>query len=146
MSMRWLLMAAILAAGMVRPDGGKDADVSKELTGTWQLTRGVVGGNPLPEEAVKNIRLELTDGKYRVLGAESPDQGTWKLHLDTKPLGMDVTGTDGPNQGKTFLTIFALDGDQLKICYDLSGKERPTSFESKKQTLLFLAEYRRVKQ
>ena len=39
-----------------------------------------------------------------------------------------------------------VDGDTLKVCYDLSGQERPVRFESKKKSLVFLAEYRRVKQ
>ena len=57
-----------------------------------------------------------------------------------------MTGTDGPNKGKTFLAIVELDGDTMKVCYDLSGQARPTRFESKEKTLLFLAEYRRVKE
>jgi uncharacterized protein (TIGR03067 family) len=146
MSMGGMLLLTLLAVRAVHADDAKNADVRKQLLGTWQLTQGVVGGSPLPEQVVKNIRLELTDGKYRVTGAESPDEGTWNLHLDQKPFGLDVIGTDGPNKGKTFLAIFELDGDKLKVCYDLSGQARPTQFESKKQTLLFLAEYQRVKQ
>jgi hypothetical protein len=38
-----------------------------------------------------------------------------------------------------------LDGDRLKVCYDLSGQARPTRFEAKEKTPLFLAEYERVK-
>jgi uncharacterized protein (TIGR03067 family) len=90
--------------------------------------------------------LELTDGKYKLTGAERPDEGTWSLHPDKKPLGIDVNGTDGPNKGKTLLAIVELRGDKLRICYDLSGKTRPTKFESRRKTLLFLAEYKRVKQ
>jgi uncharacterized protein (TIGR03067 family) len=146
MRMHWMLVAALLAVGAVRADDAGKGDVAKHLFGTWQLTRGVVGGNPLPEEVVKKLRLELTEGKYNLTGAESPDRGTWKLHPDTKPPGMDVKGTDGPNKGKTFLAIFELDGDRMKICYDLSGQSRPTTFESKEKTLLFLAEYQRVKE
>src|SRR5437588_7259722 len=101
MSMLGVLIAALLVLGPPRADDGTNAGVSKKLTGTWQLTRGVVGGNALPGEAVKKIRLELTDGKYRLTGAESPDEGTWTLHPDKKPLGLDVTGTDGPNRCKT---------------------------------------------
>ena len=146
MNMRWMLIVTLLTAGVARADDTKNADVSKKLIGTWQLTKGVVGGNSLPEAAVKGIRLELTDGKYTLTGAESPDEGTWKLHPGKKPLGLDVKGTDGPNKGKTFLAICQLNGDKMKVCYDLSGKERPTKFESKKNTLLFLAEYKRIKQ
>ena len=145
--MRWILTAILLAAaGGVLADDAKKDDVSKKLVGAWQLTKGVVAGNNFPQEAVKAIRLELTDGKYKLTGAESPDQGTRKLHLEKKPLGMDVTGTDGPNKGRTMLAIFELTGDKLKVCYDLSGQKRPTKFESKPKTMVFLAEYQRVKQ
>ncbi len=59
---------------------------------------------------------------------------------------MDVHGTEGPNKGKTYPAIVQLSGDRMKICYDLSGKARPTRFESKPKTLLFLAGYKRVKE
>ena len=58
---------------------------------------------------------------------------------------MDVKGTDGPNKGKTFLAIVEVRGERMKVCYDLSGKQRPKTFESKAKTALFLAEYKRVK-
>ena len=145
MRKRAMLIVAAIAVGALGAANSKKADVSKKLIGAWQLTKGVVGGIPLPEPAVKRIRLELTDGKYNLTGAERPDEGTWNLHLDQKPPGMDVKGTDGPNKGKTFLTIFELRRDKLKVCYDLSGQKRPSKFESKKNTLLFLAEYKRVK-
>ncbi len=146
MIIRGMMLAALLAAGAVHADESKNAVVSKKLIGTWQLTRGVMAGNSFPEEAVQNIQLELTDGKYKLTGAESPDEGTWDLHSDKKPLGIDVKGTNGPNKGKTYFAIFELHGDKMKICYDLSGKTRPAKFETKKKTLQFLAEYKRVKQ
>ena len=62
-----------------------------------------------------------------------------------KPRGLDVIGTDGPNKRKTFLAIYELKSDKLKVCYDLSGKSRPAKFESETKTLLFLAEYKRIK-
>ena len=56
---------------------------------------------------------------------------------------MDVIGTDGPNKGKTFLAIYELEGDMLRICYDLAGKTRPTAFATEQGTKLFLVRYRR---
>jgi uncharacterized protein (TIGR03067 family) len=143
--MRALFLALLFVAGSVQADHAKRPNVAKELIGKWQLTKGVVAGSPLPEPMVKNIKLELTDGKYRLGGAESPDQGTWKLLSGMKPLGLDITGTDGPNKGKKIPAIVRLSGDKLTVCYDLSGKSRPTKFESKKQTMQFLADYKRVK-
>ncbi len=61
------------------------------------------------------------------------------------PKTMDIKGTKGPNKGKTFLTIYELKGDELKVCYDLSGKARPTEFATKPDTQLFLVTYRRAK-
>ena len=38
-----------------------------------------------------------------------------------------------------------LSGDTLRVCYDLTGKARPTEFKTKKGELLFLATYKRAK-
>ena len=51
---------------------------------------------------------------------------------------MNITGQKGPNEGKTFLAIYELKGDELRVCYDLTGKSRPAEFASKADTLLFL--------
>jgi uncharacterized protein (TIGR03067 family) len=59
---------------------------------------------------------------------------------------MDILGTEGPNKGKTFLAIYELTGDSLKICYDLEGKTRPTEFRTNPGTQLFLVLYKRVTQ
>ncbi len=56
---------------------------------------------------------------------------------------MAITGTKGPNQGKTIPAIYELNGDTLKVCYDLSGEGHPTEFQSKAGTKLFLVTYRR---
>ena len=66
--------------------------------------------------------------------------------LDSVSGTLDITGVKGPNQGKTFLAIYELKGDTLKVCYDLSGKERPTEFKTKPDTQLYLVTYRREKQ
>jgi uncharacterized protein (TIGR03067 family) len=58
---------------------------------------------------------------------------------------MDITGTDGPNKGKTILAIYERDGDTLRVCYDLSGKSRPTEFKTETGTQLFLVTYKREK-
>jgi uncharacterized protein (TIGR03067 family) len=122
------------------PTGKKEAT----MDGTWQLVEGVIAGNPFPPEVVKGIKLTRTGDKY-VVTAESKDEGTVKYIPNTSPAAMEITGTAGPNKGKTFPAIYELHGDTLKVCYDLSGKARPTEFKSKPGTQLFLATYKRVK-
>jgi uncharacterized protein (TIGR03067 family) len=58
---------------------------------------------------------------------------------------MDIIGTDGPNKGKTFLTIYERDGETLRVCYELSGKSRPREFKTAEGTQLFLVTYTRQK-
>jgi uncharacterized protein (TIGR03067 family) len=83
--------------------------------------------------------------KYTVTVGQAVDRGTVKLMPSATPRAMDITGTDGPNKGKTFLAIYERKGDTLRICYDLSGKKRPTEFKTAAGTQLFLVEYKRQK-
>ena len=81
--------------------------------------------------------------KYEVSVGGKPDKGTYTLDSTCKPKGMSITGTEGPNQGKTFPAIYELKGDTLRICYDLSGAKRPTEFKSTAGTRLYLVTYSR---
>jgi len=113
----------------------------KTIQGTWIPVAFEVGGVKLPEEAFKDAKLVMTDGQYTYQN----DHGTYKLMAGEKPKGMDVTGIEGPNQGKTFPAIYELRGDTLRICYDLAGKTRPTEFATQAGTRQFLASYKRAK-
>ena len=116
-----------------------------ELDGTWKPVEIEFGGMKQPEASFSAWRLELAKGTYALKGAESPDSGTVKVDTTKKPMTMDVTGTDGPNKGKTFPCSYELSGDTLKICYDLSGKKRPEEFRTEKGTKLYLVTYHREK-
>jgi uncharacterized protein (TIGR03067 family) len=141
--MRVLILMAIVLG--LTPGGPCRADEkeTKMLEGTWQLVEGELGGRKFPPQVAKGIRLTISPGKYVVM-AESKDEGTVKYIPDTSPKAMEVTGTAGPNKGKTFPAIYELKGDTLIVCYDLSGKARPTEFKSKPDTQLFLATYKRA--
>lgn len=122
----------------------KAEDERKSLEGTWVLMTAELGGRKMPDEGFKDTQLVLTEGRYTYQN----DHGTFKLAAaeEAKTLkGMDIAGTDGPNKGKTFLAIYELTGDTLKICYDLAGKTRPTEFTTKAGTMQFLATYKKAK-
>jgi uncharacterized protein (TIGR03067 family) len=78
-----------------------------------------------------------------VFVGEEPDRGTYTLDSATQPKSLTVTGTAGPNSGKTFPAIYELNGDTLRICYDLAGASRPTEFKSIADTKLYLVTYNR---
>jgi uncharacterized protein (TIGR03067 family) len=138
-------VVVLAVSGRSAADDPSPKKETKMTTGDWQLIDGELGGKKFPSEVVKGIKLTLTaDNKY-VVTAESKDEGTVKYIPNTSPAAMEITGTAGPNKGKTFPAIYELQGDSLKVCYDLSGKARPTEFKSPPGTLLFLATYKRVK-
>lgn len=140
-----LLIVLALVLSFAPAAGGADAKDADALQGTWLAATAELAGKPFPDEVRKSIKLVIKDDTYTVTVGKQPDRGTVKLNPGAKPKEMDVTGTDGPNKGKTFRAIYELDGDTLRICYDLSGKGRPTEFKTKEGTQLFLVTYKREK-
>lgn len=123
--------------------GGKDE--AKLIEGAWLPVTAELGGHNLPDDVLKTMKLTMSDGRYTVNVGGKIDRGTIKLHQATKPKAIDITGTAGPNEGKTFLAIFELTGDTLRICYDLAGKGRPTEFKTTNGTMQFLVRHEREK-
>jgi uncharacterized protein (TIGR03067 family) len=134
-----LLLTFALAA---RSDDAKDGDA---IEGVWLPATAELAGKMFPDEVRKTIKLVVKGDKYTVTVGKEVDQGTVKLNPAAKPKEMDITGAEGPNKGKTILAIFERDGDTLRICYDLSGKSRPTEFKTREGAPLFLVTYKREK-
>jgi uncharacterized protein (TIGR03067 family) len=122
-----------------------DAGVAKDLEGTWLPLSAELAGAKYPDQILKTMKLVVKDDKYKVWVGDEIDEGTCKVNASKSPRTMDITGTNGPNKGKTFLTIFELDKDTLRVCYDLGGKNRPTEFATREKTPLFLVTYKRMK-
>jgi uncharacterized protein (TIGR03067 family) len=120
------------------------ADDAKAMQGVWKPVTAVLGGKPMPPPVVTAITLMLTNGMYNVtVEGERSDKGTVKLDTAATPRQMSITGTNGPNLGKTFPAIYELKGDTLRICYDLSGDKFPTEYKSVAGTKLYLVTYKR---
>ena len=115
-----LSVSLILAAvTLVVFAGGqaKSTNTAPPLTGTWQALEAELGGKALPAETARSLKLILSATEYQV----GNDFGTYEIDPTATPAAMTIRGTKGPNQGKTFLAIYELKGDTLRICYDLTG-------------------------
>jgi uncharacterized protein (TIGR03067 family) len=113
--------------------------------GKWQAVEAELAGKEFPPEVTRSIQLTIDGEKYLVTTSEGEDRGTVCYLPDAKPSAMDITGTMGPNKGKTFLAIYKLEGERLIVCYDLGGKARPKEFKTEARTMLFLVTYRKLK-
>src|SRR3954470_12627361 len=115
--MRFVLTTlALLAAVATAQADNKDLPL---LAGAWQPTSMQLGAAETPTSEMKNYRLVIDGDKYHVTVNGESDKGTIKLGAGKigKPKTMDVTGTEGPNKGKTFPAIYVIDDDTLKVCY-----------------------------
>jgi uncharacterized protein (TIGR03067 family) len=128
----------------VAPAWADEKDDLKAMKGTWKVEKAVFMGSDATE-IFKSVVLVIEDGKYTVTFAGQDDKGTMKLDAAKKPKRMTITGTEGPNKDKVIPCIYEIDGDTLKICYELDGKEPPTGFESKEGSKTLMATYKREK-
>ncbi|HWF20455.1 MAG TPA: TIGR03067 domain-containing protein [Verrucomicrobiae bacterium] len=135
-----LIIAAAFSALAADP-----VDDAKAVQGTWAPAEAILGGKPMSVAILKTISLKMHSGKYEVLVAGNPDKGTYQIDSASKPTGMTIVGTEGPNRGRKFPAIYEIKGDTLRICYDLSGAKRPAEFKSIPGTRLYLVTYNRKK-
>jgi uncharacterized protein (TIGR03067 family) len=144
--MKYLLyscLAILVSLTSFAVDAPSDA---KAIQGDWVPVKAEMSGQPMPDAVLKTIRLNLDNGKYVAYVGKEPDKGTYTVDATSSPKSITVTGTEGPNVGKTFPSIYELNGDTLRICYDLSGAKRPAEFKSITGTKLYLVTYQRKKE
>ena len=144
--MKHILHFCLMVAASSTAFAANPPDDAKAVQGNWEPAAAEFAGQPMPDTVLKSISLKLDNGKYEVFVGDKPDRGTYRIDSTTQLKGMTVTGTEGPNNGKTFPAIYELKGDTLRICYDLSGAKRPTEFKSVVGTQLFVVTYNRKKE
>jgi len=115
------------------------------LNGTWIPVKQEFAGSILPAEAFEKQKLIISDSNYTVI-AESIDKGIVK-YKDEK---IDIYGKEGPNEGKHFTAIYKFEnlptgqaGEELTICYNLSGDSYPQTFETKGKPMYFLSVFKK---
>jgi uncharacterized protein (TIGR03067 family) len=96
-------------------------------------------GEDAPDLLALRVELELTADTYIVrFAGKVADHGTYTIAANA----LTLTGTAGPNQGRTIPCIFQLVGDRLRVCYGLDGTA-PTAFATVAGAQHYLATYRR---
>jgi uncharacterized protein (TIGR03067 family) len=137
-------LALISFALPLTVSGAENPDAAR-LKGAWTPVKAELAGQPFPEAVLKTISLRLHGGEYEVSVAGKPDKGTFQIDPSAKPKGMTIVGTEGPNKGRTIPAIYQVQGDTLLICYDLSGKDRPTEFKTEAGSKLYFVTYQKAK-
>ena len=118
----------------------------RELEGTWVPIAADVAGKPLVIAELRVKYLVLDSGGYSIIdrGNRVVDSGNYLVNDSARPATMDIVGREGPNAGRTMLAIYRLAGDNLTVCYDLDGSERPTDMQCRQDQLLLSITYARA--
>jgi uncharacterized protein (TIGR03067 family) len=133
-----LLLASLLFTGLAYAEDKKEP---KKLDGAWVAEKAEIDGL----DALKlfeGMVLTIDGEKYTIDFSGKLDKGTLKFDAKKDPAEMDITGTDGPNKGKTFPCLYKWDGDNLVVVYGLDYKTRPTDFSTKKDSKQMLVTYK----
>jgi uncharacterized protein (TIGR03067 family) len=114
------------------------------IRGTWIPVEAILEGKKLPDEGLEGMVLTIERGSYSLRAQGNVERGTIELHSALYPRGMDLTGIDGPNRGRTLRAIYEIAGDWMRICYAIDGPARPAKFEATEGERAFLVTYRRT--
>lgn len=104
------------------------------LSGTWQLTRGVVNGKPVPPSVARNTILITDHNTFRfpkAKGVGTHPAGTFTVNPNTKPKQVDSIAEGGLHAGQLTRGIYEiLDASHKRACWGPRGGPRPTEFTS----------------
>jgi RNA polymerase sigma factor (sigma-70 family) len=128
--------APAAAAAAPRPDQSKTADKKTDkdrLQGTWTAVSGEQLGEAIPQERLKDLRLDIRDGKasFRLTGEDA--QGTFKAYpLKNQLQVLDLT--DGT--GRRLLALYEFDRENLKLCFAGWNTTPPARFDGRGHTVV----------
>jgi uncharacterized protein (TIGR03067 family) len=146
--MRSLLiaLAALFATSLFAADdkGGKPKSDHELIQGTWKVVSAQEAGRKrkVPDDFRFVITADVLSMKS---GKDDPISVKYKLDPSKRPKAMDTSHEIDPGKPIVQLAIYALDGDELKLCLEAAGKPRPTRLESKAGSTSVLFVLKRVK-
>ncbi|HET6886738.1 MAG TPA: TIGR03067 domain-containing protein [Candidatus Udaeobacter sp.] len=113
-----MAVASLTAAGCSTggPSGStmQPAAVQRDyerLTGTWQLTRGVVNGKPVPASVARSTILITDHNTFRfpkASGVGTHPAGTFRVNPTTNPKQVDSIAEGGPHAGQQTRGIYEI--------------------------------------
>ena len=134
-------IAVLMLACARMPDDGRAL-----LQGTWVATSAERDG--AAAEDVLGNRLTFSVDRFEI---ESKDgvrlyAGTFRVDTERSPAAIDFTHTEGTLNGRTWLGIYAVDGDRLTICDNAPNLDasRPTAFETQTGSEYVMITFRRA--
>src|SRR5205085_12302168 len=96
----------------------------------WSFSHLEIDGNTMPKAMFHASRILMDGDCFRTESPEATYEGVFNINVEAQPHEIDIEFVAGPEAGNTNFGIFRLDGDQLELCLDMSGKRRPAEFRT----------------
>jgi len=106
----------------------QDAQGDKDkIQGTWKIVSFEARGpkDLLSKEALKSAKVVIKGDKITFHFGKKTDEARFKLDPAKKPKTINFVGK---KTADTSLGIYLLEGDDLKLCWNVNDTERPTEF------------------
>lgn len=131
---RFALAGVVFAVGLAGPLAADDATL-KSLAGSYKAVGLHKYGEDAPADLVTEIRakIEKDEITFTVKGKEFPA----KLKVDSAktPAYLDLSPSDGPEKGRTFLGIYKLEKGELVLAFTEKA-DRPADFKGGEDVLV----------
>jgi len=127
--MRGMLLAALtatlaLGTALVADDAGL-----KALEGTYKVVGLTKSGDVVPDDVLKSVSVIFKADEMTLKLPERALPAKIKVDGKKSPMTIEITPSDGPEKGKTFLGIYRIEKDELTIAFNEKG-DRPTEFKA----------------
>jgi len=126
-----LLLGFGLSAALADSKNDASAKDLEAMQGDWAVVEYVVDGVKAEDDNAQSLFRTIKGNHYTVYLFDKPlGSGTIKLDATQKLKHIDSLPDKMPD--KPFLGIYEIEQNRIKVCYAPPGKDRPTTFESKK--------------
>jgi uncharacterized protein (TIGR03067 family) len=135
------ILFACLLAGCGANQPATDGDDTRAWQGTWKLASCVANG----ESQMADMQWIVNGDHYTIRLDGKSGGDPYPFKLDAKQKHIDVNHHDTPKgtYGGQLKGIYEIQGNSLKVCYDLKGQQYPRSFDAGRGSGRVLYQFRR---
>lgn len=121
-------------------NGGKDPALTPaDLKGSWKYTSGKRAGEEVAADRLAMGGVTFAEDKLTIpAGPDNEFVMSYKLKAGKKFTEIDLSIESGPAPEGKALGILKWENDELTLCYDPLGANRPTAFESTAENGFFM--------
>ena len=136
-----ILLLSVMVAACETPRAVDASEDLKAWQGTWKVVSATYDGEPQTGDLLWIVQGD----QYRTRYQQHLDEVPIKITLDASRKHVDAFHHETPQgtSGGKLKGIYKVSADSLTVCYDLTDRQYPTSFEATRGSRRVLYQLRR---